>query len=95
MVLNNIIFQPPVAFKYSIHSILQSLMQFFVHQFYTSTTCFGHIGQSSGTIAIVAKAVSLKSYFSMCTPIHLLDALFDFYLPLAQVHLTNFSFVRT
>jgi Trk-type K+ transport system membrane component len=39
--------------------LLQSLMQLFVHQFYTSTTCFGHIGPSSGTIAIVAKAVSL------------------------------------
>jgi hypothetical protein len=39
--------------------LLQSLMQLFVHQFYTSTTCFGRIGPSSGTIAIVAKAVSL------------------------------------
>jgi hypothetical protein len=57
--VNNIIFQHPVAFKYSLHSILQSLMQLFVHQFYTGTTCFGHIGPSSGTIAIVAKAVSL------------------------------------
>jgi hypothetical protein len=51
--MNNIIFQHPVAFKYSLHSILQSLMQLFVHQSYTSTTCFGHIGPSSGTIAIV------------------------------------------
>jgi hypothetical protein len=30
------------------HSILQSLMQLSVHQFYISTTCFGHIGLSSG-----------------------------------------------
>jgi cytolysin (calcineurin-like family phosphatase) len=27
--------------------------------FYSSTTCFGHIGPSSGTIAIIATVVSL------------------------------------
>jgi hypothetical protein len=31
--------------------------------FYSSTTCFGHTGPSSGTIAIVAKAVSLLFCF--------------------------------
>jgi hypothetical protein len=55
----NIIIQHPVAFKHFSHSILQSLMQLSVYQFYISTTCFGHIGPSSGTITIVAKAVSL------------------------------------
>jgi hypothetical protein len=45
------------------HSILQSLMQLSVHQFYISTTCFGHIGPSSGTISIVAKAVSCNLAF--------------------------------
>jgi hypothetical protein len=29
-------------------------MQLSVHQFYLSTTCFGHIGPSSATITIVA-----------------------------------------
>jgi hypothetical protein len=79
------------------HSILQSLMQLSVHQFYLSTTCFGHIGPSSGTITstIVAKAVSLYSCFSICATIHLLDALFCFVFLVAQVHPTNSSFVRT
>jgi hypothetical protein len=31
--------------------------------FYSSTTCFGHTGPSSGIIAIVAKAVSLYFCF--------------------------------
>jgi hypothetical protein len=31
----------------------------FCTSLYISTTCFGHIGPSSGTISIVAKAVSL------------------------------------
>jgi hypothetical protein len=34
----NIIFQHPVAFIYSLHSILQSLMQLLVHQFLSSTS---------------------------------------------------------
>jgi hypothetical protein len=46
-----------LSFIYFSHSILQSLMQLSVHPFYISTTCFGHIGPSSGTISIVAKAV--------------------------------------
>jgi hypothetical protein len=40
-------------------------MQLSVYQFYISTTCFGHIGPSSGTITIVTKAdvhkVALKT----------------------------------
>jgi hypothetical protein len=84
-----------MLYEDSSHSILQSLMQLSVHQFYLSTTCFGHIGPSSGTIIIVAKAVSLYSCFSICATIHLLDAVFCFFFLVAQVHLTNFSFVRT
>jgi hypothetical protein len=42
-----------------LHSILQSLMQLKYISFYSSTTCFGLIGPSSGTIAIIATAVSL------------------------------------
>jgi hypothetical protein len=97
-------------FRILLHSItlytqlLQSLMQLFVHQIYSSTTfstsVFSLVQHVSATLghnqALLLSLLKLShcNLAFLCIPIHLLDALFHFCLPLAQVHLTNFNFVH-